>query len=170
MATLARIKLILQPLVVWVGKCCLVLFRTKIVLPSCVHREQLREAIFYTKLREELHGRSFQFSPSIIFLVDLKVFFMGNPEQRWMPFFKNHYIISMKIYGVERKTERGGGKFNQTLCFCTCCCCFPVVSYFCQCFFSRFYLVEKFWLWKYGKFRKLRNWWKALNGRVLKSF
>lgn len=42
----------------------------------------------------------------------------------WMPFFKNHYIISMKIYGVERSwasVERE--KFNQTLCWCTSYCC-----------------------------------------------
>lgn len=47
----------------------------------------------------------------------------GVAYQSWMPFFKNHYIISIKIYGVERKRSQSKSalwkeaKFNQTLCF-----------------------------------------------------
>lgn len=57
-----------------------------------------------------------------------------------LSFFKNHYIISIKIYGVERRLLLdGGAKFNQTLCFCTCfgcSCCWCCFSPPCLVFLS----------------------------------
>ena len=68
----------------------------------------------------------------------------------WASFFKNHYIISMKIYGVESVSSVGGGKrkFNQTLCFCTCFSSCYFCSYSTRCLiflsvFFFFYLVQK---------------------------
>lgn len=75
---------------------------------------------------------------------------------------QNHYIISIKIYGVEGAWVGGEREFNQTLCFCTCFCCFPVVSYFCQFSFLFSGKLSVFEQKTFAKWRFLRRSLKSL--------